>query len=967
MEDKDEEISIDFSKLTSFFKGKQEKPEGSPEPANRPKSVAKPVPKAEKTQDSAAEKETEEDISVDFSKLTSLFKPKAGDNSKAVHQEGRSHRESAEENSEISLDFGKVKDFFGKIHPNFLVLLLVLIPLTLGLYIRLQTADLHVTDTWARNTVYNYYQNSIRDQVNQQYPTLPEARKNEILTTEFNKFLKEQGSQVEPQIADLSARFKQEFKDDNGNNYMPDIDTYYWLRFIDNLDQKGHLGDQVINGSQFDDHFNFPFGRFVPQDEYFHIYLGYYFYKAVKLFDSGVIPMVAFAYLPIFLFALCTIFIFFITKRIAGSTGGFFAALLLAVVPYFVTKSAAGYADTDIEVVFFPLLITFLFLEAFESKKLLKSIILGTLSGLATAVFSITWSGWWYIFDFLVGATGLYLVYYLAINRNKLSEHQTQKSAIGLAIPFIIFVISTSVFAGMLTVPDAILISVWGPLHFTNIKDVATLIIWPNVYTTVAEQNVIPLSDLINNIGGKVLFALSIMGIVLTLTKKDKHGHIDIKYALLLAFWFASTLYASTKGLRFILVIVPAFSIGFGVFVGLMSQYIANFMEKELSLAKKWGIVILAVLFVLTLIPSYRNAYAITTSSVPDISDAWVRSLVMIKDNATEPAVINSWWDFGHWFKYWADIPVTFDGTSQQTPKAHWVGKVLLTEDEDEAIAILRLLDCGGDYIPLNTLDARFKDTMKSVELMKREIMLDKGGAVKLLVSEGFDKKTAEEIVSVTHCEPPENFLITSGDMVQKSGVWAHFGSWNFTKADMMLRVKPLNAVEGKQLLSERYGIPPTQQDKYYYDIETQDANNWIADWPSIASTPSSCTNSSGLIVCSDGLRFNLTTQELYGQTPTGKQYPSRYSFVDSKGKFRIKESNSSLITSGNGQPLGAAIVKIGESYSTIMMSPELVGSMFTRLFYFQGAGLKHFDHFYSDRDVRGTEIYTWKVDWEGK
>jgi len=40
---------------------------------------------------------------------------------------------------------------------------------------------------------------------------------------------------------------------------------------------------------------------------------------------------------------------------------------------------------------------------------------------------------------------------------------------------------------------------------------------------------------------------------------------------------------------------------------------------------------------------------------------------------------------------------VTFDGGMQNVPQAHWIGHVLLTEDEEEAMGILRMLDCGAN------------------------------------------------------------------------------------------------------------------------------------------------------------------------------------------------------------------------------------------------------------------------------
>jgi hypothetical protein len=56
---------------------------------------------------------------------------------------------------------------------------------------------------------------------------------------------------------------------------------------------------------------------------------------------------------------------------------------------------------------------------------------------------------------------------------------------------------------------------------------------------------------------------------------------------------------------------------------------------------------------------------------------------------------------------------------------------------------------------------------------------------------------------------------------------------------------------------------------------------------------------------------------------------------------------------------------------NVILMEPALTGSMFTRLFYLRGHGLKYFDLFDVQPDNKtpsiGTRIYTWKVDWDGE
>ena len=48
-------------------------------------------------------------------------------------------------------------------------------------------------------------------------------------------------------------------------------------------------------------------------------------------------------------------------------------------------------------------------------------------------------------------------------------------------------------------------------------------------------------------------------------------------------------------------------------------------------------------------------------------------------------------------------------------------------------------------------------------------------------------------------------------------------------------------------------------------------------------------------------------------------------------------------------------------------MDPRLTGSLFTRMFFFQGHGLRYFDAFSVERNqVLGTQVYTYKVDWNG-
>jgi hypothetical protein len=49
-----------------------------------------------------------------------------------------------------------------------------------------------------------------------------------------------------------------------------------------------------------------------------------------------------------------------------------------------------------------------------------------------------------------------------------------------------------------------------------------------------------------------------------------------------------------------------------------------------------------------------------------------------------------------------------------------------------------------------------------------------------------------------------------------------------------------------------------------------------------------------------------------------------------------------------------------------VIMDTVLADSMFTRLFYYKGIGLKHFDLVKEDTAINGDKILVWKVDWQG-
>ena len=306
--------------------------------------------------------------------------------------------------------------------------------------------------------------------------------------------------------------------------------------------------------------------------------------------------MGVFFLIPVILIGLSIIPAFFIGKRIGGNLGGFFTAMIIAVNSALLGRTPAGFADTDAYNILFPLLIAWLFIEAFEAKELKKQAIYAGLGGLVVGLFSYSWGGWWYVFDFVLATIGLYILYQLIVHRNEsFSDIKTSIFVGGFLF------LSSGLFVSLLSGFNAFLGAFRGPLNIIAMKDVAVTTLWPNVLTTVAEFNEVPLNAIMAQMGGKFLFLLSVVGIILTMIKKDEHGKRDVKYAIFLTIWFIGTLYGFTKGVRFAILMVPAFAIGFGVGVGIIYQYLSKWISKELHINKYISKTVIVILLCLLL------------------------------------------------------------------------------------------------------------------------------------------------------------------------------------------------------------------------------------------------------------------------------------------------------------------------------------------------------------------------------
>lgn len=914
--------------------------------------------------------------------------------------------------------FKKIKKFSkeNKYFNPILIALLILIPMFFSIWFRAYPAFLPITEEWSENNVVSYYKNQIALSVNAQFPNLPDVRKTELINQQYEMFLQTNGDQMKSQIEDNAKYIKSKFQDDSNSTYLLEIDPYHYYRYVRNYFETGVVYDELNDGKTMDNHMLYPIGVVMPP-KHLHIWLAIFVYKIADLFGNFEL-MHIFFWLPLLIAPLAVIPAFFIAKMIGGKIAGFFSAMLIAVHTSFLSRTVVGFSDTDSYNVVFPLFIAWFFLESLNAKKKSWKAIFASLSAVFVGLFYFAWGGWWYSFAIMIATIFGVLIYQFIFDFIRTKKYDNLKNTLfSGGIFFGISAVLITIFSGSI---KTVFSFITGPLGFLSLKDVGGTKIWPNVFTTVAELNEASILNIINSMYGQLFFFIALTGITLSIifknfeASKEKRNialwfiiltifwnailvfrfnninqilflffmaippivaiildlifnlEMDINSALLLIIWFVVVMFASYKGIRFTLVLVPAFCIAFGIAVGIIVKLLSRLSEKSLGVDRNLSLIVLLVLSLFLFNTPIKQADALARNEIPLMNDEWYNTLLEINDKAADFAVINSWWDYGHWFKTIGNRPVTFDGATQNSPQAHWIGKVLLTDNEKEALGILRMLDCGGNKA-FENIEFILNDSLNAKLLLDRIVLAESRIDAENILKENISDITDEELKSIldnTHCENlPENYLITSDDMVGKSGVWAHFGDWNFTKSTMV------NIVSNNQrkrepsvnALMSRFNLNRTIAEDYYYQIIGNDPDQWIAEWPGYVSSMSSCSVNNDLLVCQNGLVFNVTSQKPYLMTQQGEVSPESLTYVDNEGNFIVEKYYNNTI------PYSAAIIRTSSGMQSFLMSPKLAGSMFTRMYFYKDSTLEHFNIFSTKTQITGGDILVWKVNWDGK
>ena len=270
------------------------------------------------------------------------------------------------------------------------------------------------------------------------------------------------------------------------------------------------------------------------------------------------------------------------------------------------------------------------------------------------------------------------------------------------------------------------------------------------------------------------------------------------------------------------------------------------------------------------------------------LSDNWWTSLNWIKDNTAECSTVATYWDPGHFITGIARRAVVFDGASQGatlTLSSNKPGQGLVIERHENGISRELFYKDG------TVTTARIQDIATS--------MLTTNETLAVEILNNYRK---------TGCN--ETYFIASADLIGKSLWWTYFSTWEPTGGKSCPNIGSDKGNCYNYMIANMQGQPRQVQNglAYVYPIGQQEAllvilsNNTVTGYLQ-----------QGQQLARIERIFYFTQQGGVMQTTPGAEI---------KGLLWV-------------DPSGGAVVFI---------PPELADSMFTKMFFFDGAGLENFE-----------------------
>lgn len=822
--------------------------------------------------------------------------------------------------------------------------------LSVNLYLRSFPVHFPQLKTQAKEIVRQIVQQQAMAEVHKKFPQFYYSAKDAIVQSEIKQYYRFNLENIRKQTGDFYANMKNRYQDDSGQTYLMELDCWHWGRYVENTLKYGHPGDEVIGGKQWDMFMLAPEGAFINWEQ-FLFYLSAFLYKIFSFFNP--VPVFTFCfYLPLFFVSVFSVILYLFSYRYGGHIAGLTSGFIVGLAPIFLPRSCAGWFDTDVLNMILPLLIVWAYIMPFLSEQRKWKIFWTASSALLVGLFSFTWSRWWFIllviliYEFLTCGWAIGRSFYNFIIRSKALNPQASGEDLNKerleyfrlrALSVCVFLFLSLAFVRMIAGADP-LVAVFNQIRQALILNKPLMSsVWPNVYSTVGELRKVDMFE-INRLAGEawiLIISLVCMAVLLVRSFIDREFPAFKRASIIIfAAWFISMAFASLRGVRFVVFLLVPLAVSLG---WVMNDIYAYFRKKD----NKWAMVfVICVISVICLIP-VKKGYAIAKGIYPLMDDTWYKVLNLVKEKTPQDTIINSWWDFGDWFKVVSRRRVIFDGQSQDIPQAYWMAKAMLSANEEESAAILRMLNNGGNKA-FEIMNGHIKNELQAVLLLEYALTLPQDKADEVL-KKFLPSSTAQTVSKIIFSRPASALFVVDHTMSLKMPAISYLGNWNFAKVYI---AQNLNKLEKNPIVEYLKSVKGDEQrmQTFYQEAFLITANNldeWLSARMQFYSALLNGTEKNGQVYFDGGFIYNAADGSL--QSNSGQIPRSVFVF-----------KNDNLIESVNPQAnvnFSALVYESKEGYKLILLDRELASSLFVRLYFLEGKGLRHFSPFVDSQE----------------
>lgn len=800
--------------------------------------------------------------------------------------------------------------------------------LALNLYFRAFPIYFPQLKTQAKNIIENSIQQGTIAEVYKKFPQFYPLAKDEIKKSRMNEYKKLNKKALDKEANGLYLKLKDRYQDDSGQTYIMELDCWHWARYVENILKRGHPGDKVIDGAQWDMLMLAPAGWKILWDNFLY-YFAAFLYKVFSIFHKA--PLFSFLfYLPLFFIAIFTVVIYTVSFRYGGHFGAVLTSLFVGLTPVFIPRSCAGWFDKDILSMLFPVAIFGSYIASISAGSSRRRFFWISLSAFLVGLFSFTWTFWWFIFAIII-------IYELSTFAHmwlcEIFFKRERKPIFKERLFLLVFFVFFSFLCVLLLAGAEPVVELYNQVRLALIfnKPLMTSI-WPNVYSTVGEMRKTGLKEMARSIGGTqglavvAVSAVCVLALLMRSLLDKRYPAFKRASITILFIWLAAMVFATTRGVRFVMFLSPPLGIAFGWAAADLFHYI-----KERH--KVLGIIVGSIIMVSSGAVFVNNGTQAASSTFPLMDDTWYKVLKLMKEKTPEDTIVNSWWDFGDWFKVVSGRRVIFDGQSQGTPQAYWMAKALLSDDETKAVNILRMLNNGGNRA-FEIIDRNVKNELLSALLLEGVMAMSPERARESLrkFMPPFD---ADEVINILFLTPPRACFVVDNSMPFKIGAISYLGNWNFPKVYI---AQNFGREERAQVIEYLKGFGNKEQDleRFYQEvflISTKNLDEWLSSRLQFYSGVMDGREKDGVFYFENGFAYN--PRERIIQSNNG-QIPRSLFLQAGDDMVETVFPNANIACS-------LLIYQTASGYKAIMLDRQLGKSLFVRLYFMRGKGLKHF------------------------